>query len=158
MGKIEHRLTELGIVLPKPPEPVAQYVPAVIAGNFVYTSGCDCRKDGTLLHTGKLGAELTVEMGYEAARQTAINLLAVLKEAVGELDRIRRIVKVLGMVNSAPGFHLQPLVINGASDLFVEVFGERGKHARSAVGMNELPFNTPVEIEVIAEIEDAGSP
>ncbi|XID90196.1 RidA family protein [Paenibacillaceae bacterium WGS1546] len=153
MGKIEKRLAELGIRLPEAPKPVALYEPAMTLGKLVYTSGSDCRVNERLLYEGKLGRELTIEQGAEAARQTAINLLAILKEHLGDLDRIDRIVKLLGFVNSAPGFCEQPAVINGASKLLIDVFGERGRHARSAVGMNELPFHTPVEIEMIVSIE-----
>lgn len=154
MGKIDQRFAELGIVLPAPPEPVALYMPAVTEGNLVYTSGNDCRVNGKLLYQGKLGRELTLEMGIEAAKVTAINLLAALKVHLGDLDRIKRVVKLLGFVNSAPGFCEQPAVINGASRLLIDVFGERGRHARSAVGMAELPFHTPVEIEMIVSIEE----
>jgi len=153
MSVTEKRLAELGIRLPEPLVPVARYVPAKTAGSLVFLSGTDCRKDGELLYRGKLGAELTVEMGYRAARQTAINLLSALRAEIGDLDRVRQIVKLFGMVNSAPGFNRQPEVINGASELLIEVFGEKGRHARSAVGMNELPYDTPVEIEMIVEIE-----
>ncbi|WP_020619872.1 RidA family protein [Paenibacillus daejeonensis] len=149
MSTIEQRLAELGIVLPEPPPPVAKYIPAVTTGNLVYTSGADCRIDGTLMYRGKLGDEITMEMGQAAARQTALNLLAILRQHLGDLDRIERMVKMLGFVNSAPGFNEQPAVINGASELFIDVFGECGRHARSAVGTNELPFDTPVEIELI---------
>lgn len=156
MAKIEARLKELGIELPKAPKPAAAYVPAKTFGNgkFVYTSGNDCRVNGELLYKGKLGTDLTIEQGQEAARQTAINLLAVLKEHLGNLDSIKSIVKVLGFVNSAPGFVEQPYVINGASNLFEEVFGEAGVHARSALGTSELPFNAPVEIEMVVELND----
>lgn len=153
MSKIEQRLGELGIELPAAPKPAASYVPAMTFGDLVYTSGNDCRINGKLMYEGKLGKDLTIEQGQEAARQTAINLLAVLKEHLGDLDRITQIVKVLGFVNSAPGFAEQPYVINGASDFFIEVFGEKGVHARSALGTSELPFNTPVEIEMIVKIE-----
>ncbi len=153
MSKIESRLKEMGIVLPEPPKPAAVYVPAMTVGNLVFTSGNDCRIDGEFMYTGKLGNELTVEQGQEAARQTIINLLAVLKSHLGDLDRIEKIVKVLGFVNSAPGFVHQPYVINGASEFLEEVFQENGKHARSAIGTNELPFNIPVEIEMIVEIK-----
>lgn len=153
MSKIEGKLKELGIELPEAPKPAASYVPAKTFGNYVYTSGNDCRVNGELLYKGKLGAEVTIEQGQQAAKQTAINLLAVLKEHLGDLDRISQIVKVLGFVNSAPGFVEQPYVINGASDFFEEVFGEKGKHARSAIGTSELPFHTPVEIEMVVEID-----
>lgn len=154
MAKIEKVLEEKGIVLGKVPTPVAQYVPAKTVGNLVYTSGCDCRIEGKLMMEGKVGSDLTVEQGYAAARQVMINIIAVLKEHLGDLDRVKQVVKMLAFVNSADGFVEQPYVINGASDLLVEVFGEKGKHARSAISANELPFNTPVEIELIVEIED----
>lgn len=154
MSLIERRLIELGIELPEPPEPAAIYVPAVtFAGNLVYTSGNDCRIQGKLMYEGKLGKDLTIEQGQEASRQTMINLLAVLKSHLGNLDRIERVVKLLGFVNSAPGFVEQPYVINGASQLLEQVFGENGKHARSAIGTSELPFHTPVEIEMIVELK-----
>jgi enamine deaminase RidA (YjgF/YER057c/UK114 family) len=154
MGRIDERLQQLGIELPQPPEPVARYMPAVTVNNLVYTSGNDCRVNGKLMYEGKLGQEITVEQGREAARQTMINLLGVLKSHIGDLDRVERIVKLLGFVNSAPGFAEQPYVIDGASELLEDVFGERGKHARSALGAPELPFNTPVEIEMIVAIRD----
>ena len=153
MSKIETKLKKIGINLPKAPKPAAVYVPAKTVGNLVYISGQDCRVDGVLKYEGKVGKDLTVEQGYYAARQAMINCLAVLKEHLGDLDRIKQIVKVLGFVNSADGFVEQPYVINGASELLEEVFGEKGKHSRSAISANELPFNTPVEIEMIVEIE-----
>ncbi|MDQ0338302.1 enamine deaminase RidA (YjgF/YER057c/UK114 family) [Caldalkalibacillus uzonensis] len=153
MSKIEEKLKRLGINLPEAPRPAAEYVPARTVGNLVYTSGQDCRVNGVLKYKGKVGKDLTVEEGYDAARQTMINLLAVLKEHIGDLDRIKQVVKLLGFVNSAEGFVEQPYVINGASELLEEIFGERGKHARSAISANELPFDTPVEIEMIVEIE-----
>ncbi|MGN7300358.1 RidA family protein [Ferdinandcohnia sp. SAFN-114] len=152
-SKIEKRLLELGIELPEAPKPAAVYIPAQQTGNLVYTSGQDCRKDGKLIYEGKVGSDLTIEQGQEAARQTMINCLAVLKSHLGNLDRVKKVVKLLGFVNSAPGFVEQPYVINGASELLEEVFGEAGKHARSAISSNELPFNTPVEIEMIVEVE-----
>ncbi|WP_240415368.1 RidA family protein [Paenibacillus periandrae] len=154
MAKIEQRLLELGIVLPPSPEPRFTYVPCVQTGNLIYLSGQDCRINGELMYEGKLGTDLTIEQGQEAARQTIINCLAVMKGYLGDLDRVVKIVKMLGLVNSAPGFADQPYVINGASNLLVDVFGDNGKHARSAIGTNELPFHTPVEIEIIAEIRD----
>ncbi|WP_135553823.1 RidA family protein [Paenibacillus cymbidii] len=154
MSKIEQRLQELGITLPPSPEPRFTYIPCKRTGNLLYLSGQDCRIDGELMFEGKLGAELTIEQGQAAARQTMINCIAVLKGYLGDLDRVVGIVKMLGLVNSAPGFANQPLVINGASNLLVDVFGEAGKHARSAIGTNELPFHTPVEIEIIVEIRD----
>ncbi|TYP79644.1 RidA family protein [Paenibacillus methanolicus] len=153
MARIEQILEEKGIQLEKVPTPVAQYVPAKTVNNLVYTSGNDCRINGVLKYTGKVGKDLTVEQGYDAARQVMINLISVLKEHLGDLDRVKQVVKMLAFVNSADGFTHQPYVINGASDLLVEIFGEKGRHARSAISANELPFDTPVEIELIVEIE-----
>ena len=155
MSEIESRLEHLGISLPAEPVPIANYVPGVRTGNLVYLSGLGpaSRPDGTT-PSGKVGRDLTTEEGYEAARLTGINILARMKGELGDLDRVRRVVKLLGMVNSAPDFNQQPAVVNGCSDLLVEVFGERGRHARSAVGMASLPNDIPVEIEVIIEVED----
>ena len=153
MSNVEKKLKELGIELPEPPQPAAAYVPAKATGNLVYTSGQDCRVNGKLKYKGKVGSDLSVEEGYDAARQVMINILAVLKAHIGNLDRIKQVVKVLGFVNSADGFVEQPYVINGASELLEEVLGEKGKHARSAIAANELPFHTPVEIEMIVEID-----
>lgn len=153
MSNIENTLKEKGINLPEAPAPAAAYIPAQQTGNLVYTSGQDCKRDGVLVHEGKLGTDLTIEQGQEAARQTAINCLAVLKAHLGDLDRITKIVKVLSFVNSSDGFVEQPYVVNGASELFEEVFGDKGKHARSAISANELPFNTPVETEIIVEVD-----
>ena len=155
MSEIESRLEQLGISLPAEPVPIANYVPGVRTGNLVYLSGLGpaSRADGTT-PSGKVGRDLTTEEGYEAARLTGINILARMKGELGDLDRVRRVVKLLGMVNSAPDFNQQPAVVNGCSDLLVEVFGERGRHARSAVGMASLPNDIPVEIEVIIEVED----
>lgn len=155
MAQIEKRIEELGLVLPPSPVPKFTYIPCSRTGNLIYLSGQDCRDaTGTLIYEGKLGRELTIEQGQEAARQTILNCIAVMKGYLGDLDRVVRIVKVLGFVNSAPGFADQPFVMNGASDLLVAIFGENGKHARSAIGTSELPFHTPVEIELIAEIRD----
>ena len=155
MSRTEERLAELGITLPDAPPPVASYVPFVRTGNLLYLAGLGPadRPDGTS-PTGKLGQDLTIEEGYEAARLTGINLMARLRGAVGDLDRVKQIVKLLSMVNSTPEFRDQPAVANGCSDLLVEVFGDRGRHARSAVGMASLPNNIPVEIEMIVEIEE----
>ncbi|WP_164667211.1 RidA family protein [Virgibacillus doumboii] len=153
MSNIESKLSELGIDLPEAPKPAAVYVPAKTVGNLVYTSGQDCKENGVLKYEGKLGSDLTVEEGYDAARQTMINCLSVLKGHIGSLDKVKQVVKLLGFVNSADGFVKQPYVMNGASELLEEVFGERGKHARSAISANELPFNTPIEIEMIVEVE-----
>jgi enamine deaminase RidA (YjgF/YER057c/UK114 family) len=154
MGLINKRLTELGIMLPTPSKPVANYVPWVRTGNLVFISGQGAVKDGKIEYTGKVGDTLSIEDGVASARLTAINVLAQLRDACGgDLDRVKRIVKLLGFVNCTPTFGEQPKVINGASDLMVEVFGEKGRHARSAVGAPALPFNLSVEVEAIAEIE-----
>ncbi len=151
--QVEARLKELGIDLPPAITPVANYVPAVVTGNLVFLSGHGpVKEDGTLV-TGKVGADLTVEEGYETARLIAMGLLGSLKAQIGDLDRVKRIVKLLGLVNCTAEFSDQPKVINGASDFLVEVFGEKGKHARSAVGTNALPMNISVEIEMIVEVE-----
>lgn len=148
----EARLKELGIELPPAPSPVANYVNGVQTGNLIFLAGKGPRyADGTEI-TGKLGQDVTIEQGYEGARLTAINQLAVLKGMLGDLKRVKRIVKVLGMVNSDPAFVDQPKVINGFSDLMVDVFGEHGKHARAAVGMASLPRGQAVEIELVVEV------
>ncbi|BFT69258.1 RidA family protein [Paenibacillus sp. P36] len=154
MSNIEQRLQELGITLPPSLEPRFTYIPCNQTGNLIYLSGQDCRINGELMYEGKLGREVTIEQGQAAARQTIINCLAVMKGHLGDLDRVVKIVKMLAFVNSAPGFGDQPYVINGASDLLVDVFGEKGKHARSAIGTSDLPFHTPVEIELIVEVRD----
>jgi enamine deaminase RidA (YjgF/YER057c/UK114 family) len=153
----EARLKELKIELPAVPAPVASYVPAVRTGNLVFLAGQGPMRAGKPTVTGKVGAELTEEQGYRAARETILNSLAVLRAEIGSLDRVTRVVKLVGWVNSAPGFTRQPWVVNGASDLLVEIFGDAGKHARSSVGANELPFNIPVEIELIVEVSEAAS-
>lgn len=147
------KLAELGLKVPEVVPPVAAYVPAVRSGNHVYVSGQLPMADGKLLATGKVGAEISAEQAKELAARCALNGLAALEWLVG-LDKVVRIVKVVGFVASAPGFSGQPGVINGASELFGAVFGENGKHARSAVGVGELPLNAPVEVELIAEIRD----
>ena len=147
----EKKLKELGIQLAAVTPPVANYVNAVRTGNLLYLAG----KGPAGNVSGIVGKDITVEQAYGHARTTGLNLMAVMKDELGSLDRVKRIVKVLGMVNAVPGFTEQPKVINGCSDLFVEVFGERGKHARSAVGMGSLPNNIPVEIEVIVEVGGA---
>jgi enamine deaminase RidA (YjgF/YER057c/UK114 family) len=151
----EARLKEKNIALPAPATPVANYVGAVRVGNLLFVSGHGpLRTDGKPSVRGKVGRELSVEQGYQVARDVGLNLLATTRAALGSLDKVKRVVKVLGMVNSADGFGDQPKVINGFSDLMVEVFGEAiGKHARSAVGMAELPMGIPVEIEMVLEVE-----
>lgn len=146
------RLAELGLELPPVSPPVAAYQPAVRSGNHVYVSGQLPMADGRLLATGKVGAEVTPERGAELAQRCALNALAAVDALVG-LDRVVRIAKVVGFVASATGFAGQPSVINGASELFGAVFGAAGQHARSAVGVSELPLNAPVEVEVIVEVE-----
>ena len=153
MGNIEKKLQEMGIDISNAPKPAASYIPAVQTGNLVYTAGQASKKDGILVYKGKLGKDLTVEEGYEAAKISIINCLAVLKDHLGSLDRITRVVKLLGFVASTPEFDQQPYVINGASDLLIKIFAKKGKHARSAIGTNVLPFGTPVEIEMIVEVE-----
>jgi enamine deaminase RidA (YjgF/YER057c/UK114 family) len=151
--KAEEKLKEIGLELPPAVQPVANYVTAVRTGNLVFLSGQGpFREDGTLI-AGKIGSDLTQEEGYEAARRVGLGLLAALKAEIGDLDKVRRVVKLLGMVNCMPDFVDQPKVINGASDLLVDIFGDKGKHARSAVGMNALPMNIAVEIEMIVEVE-----
>ena len=151
--KIETRLKELGLDLPPVPKPLGAYVPAVRTGNLVYISGQGATLDGKLLYEGYVGAELTQEQGYECAKMCGLNALSILKGEIGSLDNVKRIVKVLGFVKSSAGFDRQPLVINGFSELMVAVFGDAGKHARSAVSCNELPFGTPVEVEMIVEVK-----
>ena len=151
MGKIDDRLRELGISLPPPRAPLANYVPARRVGNLVYTAG---QVSGTAEREikGKLGAELNVEQGREAAQMCALNCLTALLTVVDSLDSVKQLVRVGAFVNSAAGFNQQPMVANGASDLFAEIFGEAGKHARTAVGVNELPLGFAVEVELIAEV------
>jgi enamine deaminase RidA (YjgF/YER057c/UK114 family) len=149
----DKKLKELGIELYEPTKPIANYVKAVRTGKLLYLSGHGpARADGTNI-MGKVGADMTVEQGYDAAKQTGISILSTLKAELGDLNKVKRIVKVLGMVNCTDTFTDQPKVINGFSDLMVAVFGEKGKHARSAVGMNALPSNIAVEIEIVVEIE-----
>ncbi|WP_144463688.1 RidA family protein [Siminovitchia fortis] len=151
---IEERILKKGIELPPTTEPMANYISVSRTGNLLYTSGASCFKEGVPVYQGRLGEELTVEEGYEASRLTALNIISNLKKECGSLNRIKKIVKMLAFVNSADSFTQQPEVINGASDLFMEIFGEKGKHARSAIGTNVLPFHIPVEIELIVEINE----
>jgi enamine deaminase RidA (YjgF/YER057c/UK114 family) len=151
MSTPEARLAELGIELPPAPRPLGSYVTAVRTGNLVFTSGHGPSGPAGIV-TGRVGADLDVAAGQEAARLTALNLLATLRAELGSLDAVARIVKVLGMVNCPADFADHPSVINGCSDLLVSVFGDNGRHARSAVGMGSLPFNMAVEIELVAEV------
>jgi enamine deaminase RidA (YjgF/YER057c/UK114 family) len=155
MSQIEAKLQSMGLTLPSPPAPVANYVRAVTVGNLVFLSGHGPSRDGAFAFQGKVGADKTVEEGYEAAKLVMLNCLSSLKQEIGDLDRVQRIVKLLGMVNCTEEFGHHPEVINGASDLLVELFGERGRHARSAVGMQSLPRAITVEIEMVVQIRDA---
>ncbi len=148
----EQKLVELGIALPAAPRPVAAYVPAVWCGNLLFTSGQIALRDGEVAYRGKVGRELSEEEGYAAARLCALNCLAVARGALGSLDLVRRVVKVVGYVNSAPGFTGQPRVLNGASELLAAVFGPAGQHARAAVGVAELPLDSAVEVEMVFEV------
>ena len=155
MSQIDKKLAELGITLPTPAAPVANYVPFVRTGNLVVISGQICLgPDGTLseAHKGKLGAEVSPEKGQEAARLCALNVLAQLKSAVGDLDRVVRCVRLGGFINAVPTFATVPVVMNGASDLMVAVFGDKGRHARSTIGVAELPADAAVEVEAIFEV------
>jgi enamine deaminase RidA (YjgF/YER057c/UK114 family) len=151
------RLKQLGIELPPVPPPMANYVRSVQVGSLLFLAGHGPMKDGKLTYIGKVGRELTVEEGQQSARLVGLNLLASVREALGSLDRVKRVVKVLGMVNSADGFGDQPRVMNGFSDLMVDVFGEAGRHARSAVGMAALPMSISVEIEMIVEVANGAA-
>jgi len=154
MGQIDRRLAELGITLPEAAKPVANYVPWVRTGNLVYVSGQGPISGGKVAYPGCLGANVTLEDGIKSARLCALNVLAQLKDACGgDLDRVKRVVKLLGFVNSTADFKDHPKVINGASDLMVEVFGEKGRHARSAVAAPSLPMGISTEVEAIIEIE-----
>jgi enamine deaminase RidA (YjgF/YER057c/UK114 family) len=152
MVQVEAKLEAMGLALPTPPPPLANYVRAVQTGSLVFVSGHGPSRDGQLVYRGKLGADLDVETGYQAAQLVMLNCLSSLKELIGDLDRVTRVVKLLGMVNATPDFGQQPEVINGASDLLTELYGDRGRHARSAVGMGSLPRNIAVEIELIVEV------
>lgn len=153
-GDVEQRLKDMNIVLKTPAPPTANFVKTVRIGNLVFTSGHGPDKPEGGVVTGKLGSDLTVEQGAEAAKLTGIALLSSLKAEIGDLNKVKRVVKVLGMVNSEPSFSQQPKVMNGFSDFIVAVFGDKGKHARSAVGMAALPNNMALEIEMIVEVED----
>lgn len=148
----ENKLKELGLTLPAPPKPVANYVPAVRVGDLLFLSGVLPSRDGQLIITGKLGHELSVEQGKEAAKIALLNGLSIIRSETGSLNRVKQIVKMVGYIASAPGFTDQPQVLNGASDLLVAVFGEAGRHVRVAVGAAELPRQAPIEIELIVEL------
>jgi enamine deaminase RidA (YjgF/YER057c/UK114 family) len=150
----EDRLRDLHLSLPEPPHPIGSYLPAVQAGDLLFLSGTTCYTDNGLLHRGRVGSDLTLEQGQAAARQTALNLMAILRASLGDLRRVVRLVKLNGYVNSAPDFDQQPAVINGASDLLVEIFGEQGRHARAAIGVSDLPGHIHVEIELIVQVRE----
>ena len=155
--RAEARLRELNLELPAPPQPMANYVTAARSGNLLFLSGHGPVRDGRIVFQGKVGRDLTVEQGRQAARLTGLNLLASVRGAIGSLDRVRRVVKALGMVQCADDFTDHPAVINGFSDLMVEVFGDAGRHARSAVGMGSLPFGIAVEVEMILEVSSTAT-
>jgi len=152
MGAVDDRLAELGLEVPPVVPPVAAYVPAAHSGDLVWVSGQVPIVEGKILATGKVGAEITPEQAADLARVCALNAIAALKAEIGDLDQVERIVKVVGFVASAPSFSGQPAVVNGASELLVAVFGEAGRHARSAVGVSVLPLDVPVEVELVAKV------
>lgn len=154
MGAIADRLASLGIELPEVVPPLAAYVPAVVTGRYVFTSGQLPMRAGSLIATGTLGVDVEPDVAYECARQCAINALAAAHSVIGDLDRVVRVVKVVGFVASAPDFTGQPAVVNGASELLLEVFQDAGRHARSAVGVASLPLGVPVEVELVLEVAD----
>lgn len=151
---IENRLAALGIEIQEAVSPLANYVGVQRSGDLLFFSGAGPVRDGKATMTGRLGENISVEQGYAAAREGAVNLICAMKGYLGDLDRVEQIVKVLGFVNCTSDFGAQPAVINGASDLFVEVFGDKGRHARSAVGTNALPLGIPVEVEIVVKIRD----
>lgn len=153
MGEIEAKLERMGLKLPIPMKAAGTYEPAIRVGNLVFVSGVGPRKDGALVYKGKVGRDLSMEEGYEAAKLCAVNSLGNIKAIVGDLDQVERIVKVLGFVNAPDGFEKSPLVINGFSDLLVELWGERGRHARSAIGVAALPSNISVEVEMVVQLK-----
>jgi enamine deaminase RidA (YjgF/YER057c/UK114 family) len=150
--EIETKIVELGLTLPAPPTPVGAYLLSRQAGDLLFLSGTTCYTPDGLLYRGRLGNELNLEQGYVAARQAMLNLLSAAKTALGDLDRVECVVKLNGYVNSTPDFDRQPEVINGASDLLEQIFGERGRHARTSIGVNILPGNIPVEIEMVLQL------
>lgn len=150
---IRQRLEELGITLPEPPKAAGSYVTVKRTGNLLFTSGSSCFENGKLKYQGRIGKDLTLTEGSDAARITVLNLLSQIEEEIGSLDKVKSIVKLLGFVNSSPDFYEQHVVMNGASDLLTAVFGDNGKHARSAIGVNVLPLNLPIEIEMVLELK-----
>lgn len=156
MAAIEQRLGELGLTLPDPPEPAGNYLPCSRSGNQLWLAGVGSRRSDGSRISGKLGKDLTVEQGYEAARWCALNLLTRMRSELGDLDQVSRFVKVVGFINSAPDFEGQAQVLDGASDLFVELYGDSGRHARSAPGMAALPGNIAVIVECVVELKEPG--
>ncbi|MBC2607869.1 RidA family protein [Pelagicoccus albus] len=154
MSLIEEKLEEMGLTLPEPPSPGGNYVPHKKVGNLVYLAGVICIQNGVLSHEGQVGSDQTIESGYEAAKVCALNALAAIKGAVGDFDKLREIVYMSGYVNAVSGFDSSPLVINGASDLFIELLGEKGMHARAAVAVAGLPKNATVEIQLVVHVDD----
>jgi len=152
MDSIENRMKELGLEMPPAPKPLAQYVPAKLVGNLVFVSGQGPMKDGKPIHTGRVGADLSLEEGAACARLCALNCLAAVRSVVGTLDRVEEIVQLRGFVSSAPGFDKQPEVLNGASELLLQLFGEKGRHARAALGTCILPRNIPIELEMVVRV------
>ncbi|MEN8192708.1 MAG: RidA family protein [Bacteroidota bacterium] len=150
---IEERINELGYTVPEAPEPLAAYIPVIRVNKLVITAGQLPLVEGKLIAEGKLGSDVSDEIGTKAAEICALNCLSVIKSEIGNLDEIKRIVKLTVFVNSSEGFTAQPIIANGASEFLVKIFGEEGKHVRSAVGVNELPMNAPVEIEMIVELK-----
>lgn len=150
---IEAKLKELGIELPQPPQPIGSYVPIQVVGNLIFTSGHTARINGVRRYIGKVGHDVSKDEAYLSSRDAALNCLAAIREAIGSLDRVKRIIMVTGYVNSSPGFNQQPEVLNGASDLLMDIFGEEGRHSRTAVGAAELPFDASVELQMVVEIE-----
>jgi enamine deaminase RidA (YjgF/YER057c/UK114 family) len=148
----EAKLESLGLSLPDPPRPIGSYLLARRTGDLLFLSGTTCYVAGGLLYEGRLGKELSVEQGQAAARQAMLNLLAVVKSTLGDLDRVEQVIKLNGYVNSAPDFDRQPEVINGASDLLAQIYGESGRHARTSIGVSDLPGHIPVEIELVVQI------
>jgi len=151
--RIEQELEKMGFTLPTP-KPLAAYVPAVRSGNLVFTAGQGPTLDGKPMFTGKLGRELTEEQGYKAAQLCVVNCLACVKSVIGDLDKVEQVVKLLGFVASVDGFTRQPWVMNGASELLIKLYGDKGKHARSAIGTNQLPLGIPVEVEIVVRVRD----
>lgn len=152
----EERAASLGVAIPEPPTPKGSYRPARRIGDLVFTSGMSAVRDGERRYVGKLGREVSIEDGYASARHAVVNCLAAVRSLVGSLDAVTDVVRVTGYVNSAPGFDRQPAVVDGASDLLGELFGERGQHARSAIGVSDLPFGISVEVELVVAVHPEG--